>query len=161
MRDAVGSTWIFALVIAFTLIFSGFLVLALAYSKVYRLKNETLTIIEKYNGYTYNIGNDESVTIINQYLNNSNYKATGTCDDYKYGVKDLSSSQPQTVTKGEKYLYCVSYVTDNSTCETTFQIRLFYDFNLPVLGKLRMYDIKGQTNSIYKAYVANSQISCS
>ena len=52
MRESVGSTWLFGIVLAFTLIFSGFLVLALSYSKAYKLKNEVTSMIEKYEGLT-------------------------------------------------------------------------------------------------------------
>ena len=39
MRESIGSSWIFLIVISFTLIFAGFLVMALSYSKTYKIKN--------------------------------------------------------------------------------------------------------------------------
>ena len=40
MRESVGSTWIFLIAITFTIIFAGFLVMALSYSRTYKEKNE-------------------------------------------------------------------------------------------------------------------------
>ena len=50
MRETIGNTFIIKLVIVFTLLFSAFLALAISYNKVFRMKNEVLSIIEKYEG---------------------------------------------------------------------------------------------------------------
>ena len=50
MREVSGSTWVFQLMIIFILIFACFLCLVINYSKAYRVKNEVLSIIEKYEG---------------------------------------------------------------------------------------------------------------
>ena len=170
MRQAVGSTWIFGIVLAFTLIFSGFLVLALSYSKAYKLKNEMTSIIEKYEGITKtdkknNLG---SIQIMNDYLKNSGYKAKGHCylSEYTgkvYGVDNLSDNYLTEVTEANQsnnFYYCVSYNSDKKSCTTLFTITVFYDFNLPVLGDIRQYSVTGQTNEIYKAYFEDKQISC-
>lgn len=172
MRDAVGGTWIFSLVITFTLIFTAFLVLSLAYSKAYKVKNEMTSMIEKYEGLTtvsrtgmdgtgtsyHGLG---SITIMNLYLKNNNYVTKGTCDAGDYATDDLDSSTLIKVSgsSSSKYFYCISYKSD-SECKTIFRITVFYDFNLPVLGKLRKFSISGQTNEIYKAYLPDGQIGC-
>ena len=46
MRESVGSTWTFGLVITFIFLFSSFLVLTINYTKAYKVKNETISIIE-------------------------------------------------------------------------------------------------------------------
>ena len=50
MRQAIGSTWILQLVIIFMLIFVAFLALSINYTKAFRVKNELVTMIEKYEG---------------------------------------------------------------------------------------------------------------
>ena len=165
MRESVGSTWIFALAISFTLIFSGFLVLVLSYSKAYKLKNEMTSIIEKYEGITTNdkLNNKGSLSIINQYLYNSGYNAVGHCDVGSYGVDDLLSDTIVQITdanKNQDYYYCLKTNTSKSSCTTLFTITVFYDFNLPFFGQLKKYSISGQTNEIYKAYLNNIQIVC-
>ena len=165
MRDAIGSTWIFSLVISFTLIFAGFLVLALSYSKAYKVKNEMTSMIEKYEGLTNNdaLNGKGSIQIINQYLNNSGYRAKGTCQIGDYAADDLSLNTLVEVNagnSGKEYYYCVSTSTNSKTCSTLFRITVFYDFNLPILGDLQKYSISGQTNEVLGAYFLNNKIPC-
>lgn len=162
MRESVGTAWIYGLVLTFTLIFSGFLVLALSYSKAYKLKNEVTSMIEKYEGLTttgaYNNGG--SIKIINQYLQNSGYSTMGSCLENDWGVSDLESYNAlERAVQGKKYYYCVSYHT-NEKCRTIFRVTLFYNFNLPVLGQMRKYMVSGQTNEVFGAYFNGSQIQC-
>lgn len=165
MRESVGSTWIFSLVLAFTLIFAAFLVLSLTYSKAYKIKNEMTSIIQKYEGLTNTdaLNKKGSITIINQYLANNNYTAKGTCEENDYAVDDLSSDSVVKVTDtSQKYFYCIhvdSY-TQYSKCRTLFRIKVFYNFNLPVLGDLKQFSITGQTNEMAKAYINGSKLTC-
>ena len=48
MKEVYGSTWTLQLMIGFILLFVAFLTLTITYSKVFKLKNEVLSIIEKY-----------------------------------------------------------------------------------------------------------------
>lgn len=163
MREAVGSTWIFGLVISFTVIFAGFLVLALAYSKAYKIKNEMTSIIEKYEGVTLtdSLNGKGSLEIINQYLINSGYSTMGKCPSDSYGNDDLTSNTLEYANNNSKYYYCISYDTNPKNCHTLFKVTVFYNFNLPVLGQLTRYNITGQSNEIFDAYFMGKQINCS
>ena len=87
MRESIGTTWVLQLVILFILLFVGFLTLSLNYSKSYKVKNELLSVIEKYEGLT-----TDSVKIINNYLSKNGYKTMGKCgDDGWYGTKSIDS----------------------------------------------------------------------
>ena len=149
MRDAVGSTWVFSMVILFTLIFAGFLVLVLDYSRAYKIKNEMTTIVEKYEGFS--SGDNGSIKIINNFLINNGYKNVGSCADGEYGVL-LSSNDNKAVEahSGVKYNYCFERVKE-SKCY--FKIRVFYPFELPVLGTIKNITITGQTNSMNYATI--------
>ncbi|MDD5865466.1 MAG: hypothetical protein PUD07_03130 [bacterium] len=166
MREAVGSSWIFFIVISFTLIFAGFLVMALSYSKTYKLKNELTSIIEKYEGLTQTdtSGNkvSGSINIMNTYLQNSNYIGKGTCYDgtnTMYGF-NLDDTMANVAKENEKYSYCVKVMTNTKTCETLFRVTLFYEFNIPVLGDLSKFKVSGQTNEVNNAFINDIQIKC-
>ncbi len=146
MRESIGTTWLFTLIISFTLIFSGFLVLTLSYSKVYKIKNEITSIIEKYEGIT-----TESEGIINDYLTNSNYRTKGYCKLGAYASDSLVSISKVEDEK-KQYYYCID-TRINKQGKTVFIITLFYDFNLPIFGKLARYDIKGETYGIQNPYI--------
>ncbi|MBQ6841546.1 MAG: hypothetical protein IJO63_05480 [Bacilli bacterium] len=165
MRDAIGSTWVFALVIVFTLIFSGFLVLALSYSRAYKVKNEMTSIIERYEGITTNdnLNGLGSIGIINQYLQNSKYKAQGKCEYGDYATNDLDPTKIELVTQSnahKNFYYCIKVNHNAKQCSTRFTITVFYNFNLPILGQLGKYQISGQTNEVHDAYILGTPISC-
>ena len=62
MRAAIGTQTIFKAVLVFTLIFVAFITVAITYNKAYKLKNETITILEKYEGRD---NNGQTIRIIN------------------------------------------------------------------------------------------------
>ena len=70
MRESVGSTWIFQLAIIFILIFSAYLAITINYSKTFKVKNEVISILEKYEGLTDSSSGSTSagsIAIINNY----------------------------------------------------------------------------------------------
>ena len=140
MRESVGSTWTLQLVIGFILLFVAFLTLSLSYSKSYKIRNETLSIIEKYEGLT-----SESIGIINNYMTYSGYKATGNCPDGWYGVEDLAStSMPVLASSDKKYYYCVAK-HDVYHKRSYYELKVFFKFNIPVLGDFTTFSITGTT----------------
>ena len=151
MRESVGTTWTFTIVLTFTFIFTGFLILAINYARAYRVKNELTTIIEKYEGITTEGKN--SLEIMNNFLINNHHNAIGACPIEEegrtvYGVEDLNSNIIDTAEEGKRYHYCISYEINENDCTAIYYITVFYDFNLPVFGQLRKFKIKGQTNEI-------------
>ena len=153
MREATGSSWTFKLIIVFIFLFSTFLVLTINYSKSYRVKNEVLSILEKYEGFTNdNNTNSNSKTIIDNYLKNSGYKETGNCPvennaPYYYGVTDLSTGEVLQVASNDKYYYCLKQNV-NGDGTMFYQLILFYHFSLPFLGSIRNYQVTGTTENI-------------
>lgn len=149
MRESIGGTWITQLVIVFIFVFVAFLALSLNYSKAFRVKNETLTFIEKNEGFT-----TKTIERINNYLIYSGYTTTGKCQEGSFGILNLNSSTVHSVTSAEKnkqYYYCVSKVgssTTNFKYRAYYKVKLFFKFNLPVVGDIFTFDINGQTKDI-------------
>lgn len=147
MRESVGGTWIVGLVITFMLLFVSYLTIMINYSSTFKTKNEVVQIIEKYEGLSTNVGG--SVDIINNYLRNSGYSATGKCDNNWYGITDLTRAR---FTKNaNNAFYCVkrSDLTRDKDIESGyFDIQLFIQFDLPILGQIGQFRVKGQTIKI-------------
>ena len=144
MRETVGNTWLYSLVLTFILLFSAFLSIAINYSRVFKVKNEMLSILEKYEGY-----NAKSNSIINGYLSSTGYKTTGTCPSGYYGVSELSTNNITSIsgsgsssTSGS--YYCLRW---DSTIKR-YDIILFFKFNLPVIGDITTIKITGKTKRI-------------
>lgn len=174
MRESVGSTWIFLIAITFTIIFAGFLVVALSYSRTYKEKNELTSIIEKYEGLTtkttYGKNIDGSINVMNTYLRNNNYNRKGFCQkvDSVYEATDTVNKMygfdidgtPEIAQDDKRYDYCVLAMTNNETCNTIFRVTVFFDFNLPIFGDLVKFRVSGQTNEIMDAYIMDEQTKC-
>ncbi len=155
MREATGTTTTFKYILVFTFLFAGFLAVAISYSRVFRLKNGSLAIIEKYEGVS-----DKSLGIINNYLVNSGYTEKGKCEEGKeYGVSDLNTTNFEKAKKNETYYYCLKLRCNYSGCKIKsdstimYDLSLFYKFKLPIMGDLINFKIRGQTKAI-KLYSA-------
>lgn len=149
MRETSGTTWTFQMIIFFILLFAAFLTLVLNYNKAYLVKNETLNIIEKYDGMT-----NDSINVLNSYLNGKGYKTRGNCPPSEdgevwYGASSYDGTV-SVVNSGSTYLYCYN-IQKLDTGEIYYNIRLFYRFNLPIIGDLKTFSIKGRSNSIVPA----------
>lgn len=140
MREVSGSTWVFQLMIVFILIFACFLCLVINYSKAYRVKNEMLSIIEKYEGMS-----KTSEDIINNYLLGESYLATGSCPEGWYGV-NITDGGYEEADGRTKFNYCFidSYSPDR---KIYYDIMVFYKFNLPFLGELMTFRVNGTTET--------------
>lgn len=140
MREVSGSTWVFQLMIVFILIFACFLCLVINYSKAYRVKNEMLSIIEKYEGMS-----KTSEKIINNYLQGESYMTKGTCPEGWYGVDIIDGGYDEADGK-TNYNYC--FVENRSRDNYTYyEIMVFYKFNLPFLGELMTFRVNGTTET--------------
>lgn len=153
MRQAIGSTWLMQLVIIFMLIFVAFLALSINYTKAFKTKNELVNMIEEREG----IGSGEetgALMLINNYLNYNNYSKKGRCETDEYGVRDLNSATLEAVEDGNKYYYCVKKIsssTDTLPDRARYQIRIFFNFSLPVLGDIFTFSVEGTTIDINRA----------
>ena len=152
MRQTTGGTWITQLVIIFMFLFVAFLALSINYSKAYRVKNQTLSIIEKKQGI-----NANTVRYINSYLRSSGYNMKGYCGKNvknMYGVTSLDDSKASQLVeakKGTKYYYCL-YKNDASSQnfkrKANYGVILFFKFNLPVMGEIYTFSVDGETKDI-------------
>ena len=159
MRQSVGTTTLFQIVLAFTLLFSAFLAVAITYNKVFKLKNETIAIIEKYEGIS-----STSLEIINNYLKNNGYNTKLSCDKGEFGVSSLEVANYEKASSNKQYYYCLkSYCSrDKKSCQKNssniyYEVKLFFKFNLPFLGELTTFKITGETKSI-KYYSENQKL---
>lgn len=159
MRESIGGAWIYALVLGFVLLFTSFISLAISYNKVFKVKNEVLSIIEKYNGV-----NDKNVDIIANYLKTSGYSIEGVDGNTKCSslgddeATNFGSASPT----GYKYFGAFNAVKDLKDDQTMcikriqreknvyiYDVVLFYDFNIPVIGDIFKFKITGQSQDIY------------
>jgi len=146
MREAIGGTWLFGLVLTFIVFFASFLAVSINYSKAFKVKNDIVDLISKYEG-----NNCNAREKISNYLSQTGYLVLNSCDGddgYTYIGYRLEGNP---VGIGNKAYYCIS--TD-STDDTTvvdknfYRVKIFFKIDLPIVGDLFTFPIKGETESI-------------
>ena len=120
MKHTISGTWVFMIVILFTLIFAAYIALTINYSRSFKVKNEVLSFMEKNEGFTEN-----GVKLINNYLTQSGYKTMGNChlisEAVVYGATtidpnaSITNAFERVVDPGKKYYYCFSKYTNYHT----------------------------------------------
>ena len=149
MRAAIGTQTIFKAILIFTLIFVAFITVAINYNKAYKLKNETIAILERYEGID---SKGQTTSIVNNYLRNSGYSSKWKCDTSKeYGIADLNSTRFENSNKD--YYYCIS--TEKSDNKVYYNIKMFSKFDVPFLGDIFTFRITGRTKGV--KYYSTSQ----
>lgn len=133
MREAIGATWIFGIVIAFIVLFTGYLAFSVNYAKAFTIKDQIVDILEKHNG----AGVRESsssysgpvLVEINQSMKNIRYSSKGRCytvakevydtahdnvANHKNSVMGVTNStasvyrnEPITFEKSKSHNYCI------------------------------------------------------
>lgn len=145
MRQSIGGSWLIGIMVLFIMIFAGYIILTIDYNKSVKVKNESISLIEKYEGL-----NEQSLTLLNNYLLGSGYTTTGKCGGQNYtqggmyGAVDLERPELEETDENQNYYYCIKKYKGANT-SYYYQITLFYRFNLPVFGDTSRFTIKGST----------------
>ena len=150
MRASIGGTWLLGLMLTFILLFVSFIILTLNYSKTIRIKNDMVSVMEKYEGL-----NENSIQLMNNFLLSNAYRATGVCTKENkagvYGGLSLSSNQVEEARPGVRYYYCIQKYK-GASLTNYYQISVFYRFNLPVIGDAAGFVVRGTTSNFYENY---------
>jgi len=144
MRESIGGTWIFTVVIIFILLFTSYLAVTLNYSKAFNVKNGVISILEEEEGWT----NDAQERIIN-YLNGSGYRNLGKCP-----VDESNNSKAGGYQNNDnnKYSYCIKKVDNydkNEPQKAYYEITLFFSLDLPFFGDFATFKVNGRTTEIF------------
>lgn len=148
MREAIGSSLLFNLVIMIVIVMIAFLVGSLSYSKAFKVKNRIINIIEKHDGYDVN-----AVTEINSELKEMGYRVnnnTNCPNKESEGFKLISNSS--------SYEYCVyvaytTSVSENVEKNPYYKVITYMYFDIPVIGGLLHFPVSGETEIIRNYYV--------
>lgn len=160
MRESIGATWIFIIVITFVTVFSGYLAFSVNYSKAFKVKDGIITRLEKYNGPTKYALDD-----ITNYLKDVGYTSEGNC---KTALKNRDENDKREfigVRIGEKvdvtdknndketYNYCIVRMNnkdqEGQVLNGYYQVIVFYNLPLPIVDKYFNFTTTGETASLF------------
>ena len=159
MRDAIGGTWLFNIVIFFVILFTGYMALSINHTKAFNVKDDIVKIIEREDGFDNlnNINSTKDKEIISQIagsLQNMGYRTSSSCPSAdggpvwygfdREGNKDAS---------GHKSSFCIREInattSPNMPKIVYYQVVVFYQLDLPIFNSLFGFTVKGDTKLIY------------
>jgi len=171
MREAIGGTWLFGIVILFIALFASFLAYSISYTRAFNIKNEIINLIERSEGYS---------ECANLQDTSENVNNASDCDPYNMSDEELrenKSVQTQAFLKikkaGYNYSaaeqidctsvghveskakpggYCITkYCNDpgQSKYSTYYKVTTFIALRIPVVDITFNIPISGETRTIY------------
>lgn len=153
MREAIGGTWIFQIVIFFILLFTGYMCLSINHSKAFNVKNSIINVIERKGDNGINLNNpehDEAIQQIVKYLKETSYRTTGKCPDGNYHGFNregkIDNSNPA---------FCIEPVDVATSSDlpsmTYYRIVVFYQLDLPIFRSVFQFRVTGDTKIISRS----------
>ncbi|MDD3187156.1 MAG: hypothetical protein PHD02_01630 [Bacilli bacterium] len=140
MRESIGSTFLYNIIILFIIVTFAFLSGILSYMKAFKANSRIVNAIEKYEGY-----NDSSVVEINNVLNSLGYKnGLANCPTRSGDVLEQIGTS--------NFQYCIyHYGPDNTdlTNKDYYGVLTYMYFDLPVVGTVKI-PVYSKTEIIYR-----------
>ena len=152
MRESIGGTALFMIVIFFVILFTGYLCMSINQSKAFAVKNSIIRIIERYGTEVVAVSqlasSDDFKKEIKNELESVGYRSKGKCDK-----KDEVGFNTQGEIK-EPYVICISLIKASGSSLNPnsgfhyFKVRTFYQFDIPVINEVFHWSIDGTTKAM-------------
>lgn len=150
MREAIGGTAIFQIVIFFILLFTGFICLSINHSKAFNVKNMIINTLEREEKIDLsNTEDDQAIKEIVKYLKANSYRTTGICPDEYTGINregKVDSRNSAFCIKAENVAKNASEFPEMNY----YRVVVFYQLDLPIFKSLFEFKVSGDTKIMYR-----------
>lgn len=133
MKEAIGTSFVFTLIMTFVGILIFMFVSSIAYTKGFKVRNKIIDLIERHEGYT-----DEAVAEIDENLSSIGYRIV------KKECKPKRGNQP---IKKSDYNYCV-YEYDVEKGKY-YGVTVFIHFDIPLIGDFVEIPLYGESRLVF------------
>ncbi len=150
MREAIGGTWIFQIVIFFVLLFTGYMCLTINHTKAFNVKDTIVKEIERQEGVALNNpDSDEGIQKIVDYLKSASYRTTGKCPNgYNgYNRDGHIDSRNSAFCIGKQNVHSGSDMPDMAY----YRVIVFYQLDLPIFRSVFNFKVSGDTKIISRS----------
>lgn len=138
MKESLGTSLVFNLMMIFVAVIIVILVGSISYSKAFKIRNRIIDRIEEYNGYEINNGSIEAIE--------SDLKSIGYRIVDKVSCKARDEGQLLTNEYGGQYNYCVyKYKTSKGYY---YGVTVFINFDIPLIGRYINIPVYGETRVV-------------
>lgn len=173
MRESIGGTWMFSIVILFIALFSSFLAYSISYTRAFNMKSEILNIIERNEGFS--TANEDIVNMTDLQLEeNGSTEALIFLKIKKMGYNYTAASEINCATVGhnnddamhKEGGYCLTKFCPNSdksgninnSNKTYYKVTTFIAIRIPVINVIVKVPVTGETRTLY---FDSSDLKCS
>ncbi len=144
MRQAIGSTFLYNIIIVFIVITFGFLAATLSYTKAFKINGKIANSLEKFEGY-----NTLSLGEIERAMQTLGYRISPTgnlnCPERKHKGRNYMPIQEF----GTNYKYCIyEYPKENGYF--TYGILTYIYMDIPIVGGTFTLPVYSETERIYE-----------
>ena len=150
MKESVANSYVFSIIIVIVGVCSGLIIVSMNYSKVFKMKNRIIQILEKHGTYNNNEVRDE----IDTFLKSAGYPPTANpkCSDREGTV--LTGMNPtdvgiKAINTPRSYRYCIyQYTTAKGKY---FNVYLYMRLEFPIIGDFIRIELpmSGSTKIIF------------
>ena len=139
MKEALGTSFVFNMMMIFIGVLIAIFVGSLAYTKGFKVRNKIIDIIEKYEGFTVSAEEEinESLASIGYQVRNS---TNDTCKVRKSGGTDVSGVK-------KDYDYCLYEY--NTSRGKYYGVTVFIHIDVPLIGGLINIPLYGESRLVY------------
>ena len=133
MREAIGSTFLFKIMIVFIFFFTAFLAIAINYAQAFKAKNQVINALEQSEGY-----NDTSKERIAEVASSSGYFRNVNCEvDYERATD--RNGMP---------LNGICIKRTDASPGAYYSVITYIHFDFPIIGNLISIPVRGETKLI-------------
>lgn len=137
MRESIGSTFLYNIIIVFILVVFAFIGSALTYYKAFKVNSVIIDSVEKFEGVN-NYSKDE----ISSRLSTLGY----TMRD-GYNCRERNGTNPESL-NDQYHKYCV-YIKENENKYIVYEVVTYITFDLPLIGESFSIPVVARTKGIY------------
>ena len=161
MKESIGGTQLFIIVITLVILFSSIMALTINRSNSFTTKDRLVSIIEKHGSFDMSaelIGGSENLQLIEivDALKELSYRQTGKCPeaglDDAFEVSAYQRNGSKTIGNKESSFCIVKYNGTNKEGTAKvyyYRIIVFYHLDLPIVRKLFSFKTMGETKPLY------------
>lgn len=143
MKEAIGTSFVFNLMMIFIGVLIAMFVGSLAYTKGFKVRNKIIDIIEKYE--KYDINDSTQIDEINDSLSSIGYQVRGD-NTSKCKARGNANQVTKTIQNND-YEYCVYEY--NTSRGKYYGVTVFIHVDIPLIGGLIDIPLYGESRLVY------------
>ncbi len=160
MKESIGSTQLYIIVIVMVVLFTGLVAFAMNRANAFAVKDQIVSIIEANDGYeisVYKPSTHDDIKVLDgiiKAISEKHYDQKGTCEKEieRFGNKNVAMYNRDGTRAYNDPAFCIvkSKVTSGDVTRYYYRVVIFYSLDIPVLRALLTFRDIGETKILNK-----------